>query len=346
MPRRIRTLLQMLREEVELYAADSERIAHRTNLLALNATIEAARSGEAGRGFAVVAQEVKTLAGQARGSAARFRDELIGRLSLGAAIADEMVGEIEGARLVDLAQSIAQSTTRMLYSPTVNLRMLATDGDVIAAVQHARDDAEIETRAAERLRALLRLAPYFLNAFLCDDRGRVVASANPQLAVRGHDFSGESQYRKALNSRSRDDWYTDEVWQNPWSDGRRVLVFVAPVWAGDAVRGVVYLEFDWQGQSDALLANIHDITADAMLSIVDGEGRVMASTGRHAFGDRLDIGTGTRWVQPRTDAVVALAAAQPHNGFDGLGFACVIEQRVPDAGEVRDALDGASRRVA
>ena len=103
MPRRIRTLLSMLSDDVKHYAADNERIATRTNLLALNATIEAARSGEAGRGFSIVAQEVKALASQARNSAASFRADVLDRLALGARFADEMLAEIEGARLVERA---------------------------------------------------------------------------------------------------------------------------------------------------------------------------------------------------------------------------------------------------
>ena len=121
MPRRIRSLLAMLRDEVHLYASGSEEIAGRTNLLALNATIEAAQAGEAGLGFTVVAREVKTLAQQARTSSVQFRTEVFERLSLGAHIADEMVAEIEGTRLIELAQAMIQNISRVLYGRSIDL---------------------------------------------------------------------------------------------------------------------------------------------------------------------------------------------------------------------------------
>ncbi len=117
----------MLSDDVKHYAADNERIATRTNLLALNATIEAARSGEAGRGFSIVAQEVKALANQARTSASSFRADVLDRLALGARFADEMLAEIEGARLVDLAQSIIQQLARTLVTRGSHLCLLASD---------------------------------------------------------------------------------------------------------------------------------------------------------------------------------------------------------------------------
>jgi len=212
MPRRIRSLLSTLREEVQHYAAQTEAIAGRTNLLAQNATIEAARSGEAGRGFSVVAQEVKALAGQARSSAATFRAEVLDRLAQGAGIADELVAEVEGARLAELAQSIIQTVARSLYDRSIDVRMLATDPAVAAGAAHARTDPAIEQRAVERLRAMLHFSPYFVNAFICDDKGNVVVSAHANAEVRTHNLRNEPQYNLALASSGVDDWFTDEVW--------------------------------------------------------------------------------------------------------------------------------------
>ena len=208
----------MLREEVQRYADHSERIASRTNLLALNATIEAARSGEAGRGFSVVAQEVKALAGQARSSAANFRADVLDRLAQGAGIADELVAEVEGAPLAELAQSIIQTVTRALYDRSIDVRMLATDPYIVAGAAQARSDPAAEARALERLRTVLHLSPYFLNAFITDDEGNVAVSAHANAEVRTVNLKHETQYTRALNARDDEDWFTDEVWDNPYSN--------------------------------------------------------------------------------------------------------------------------------
>lgn len=339
MPRRIRSLLSTLREEVQHYAAETQAIAGRTNLLALNATIEAARSGEAGRGFSVVAQEVKALAGQARTSAATFRAEVLDRLALGAQIADELVAEVEGARLAELAQSIIQTIARSLYDRAIDLRMLATDPTVIAGSAHARTDNASENRAMERLRALLHFSPYFLNAFVTDDQGRVVVSADPNAAVRSHNLRNEPQYTLAMASTGLDDWFTDEVWENPFSNNRHVLIFVAPVRENGRVIGACYLEYDWEAQALAILQNVAQTSAGALISIVDEQSRVISTTGGHAFEEVIHISHTTgRLVETRADSIIAQAMATPFNGFDGLKLRCVIEQRVPGEQEVATSL--------
>ena len=342
MPRRIRSLLSTLREEVQHYAAETQAIAGRTNLLALNATIEAARSGEAGRGFSVVAQEVKALAGQARTSAATFRAEVLDRLAQGASIADELVAEVEGARLTELAQSIIQTVARSLYDRSIDVRMLATDPAVAAGAVHGLNDPAIELKALERLRAMLHFSPYFLNAFVCDAKGNVAVSAHANAEVRSHNLRNEPQYNRALSATGMDDWFTDEVWENPFSDNRHVLIYVAPVRVDGRNVGVCYLEYDWQGQAAAILHNVQQASSGAVITIVDDQNRMVASTGRYGFNEQLPIASAAiangRHVETRDESIIAQALAMPFNGFDGLKLRCVIEQHVPNEREIASAL--------
>jgi len=342
MPRRIRSLLSTLREEVQHYAAETEAIAGRTNLLALNATIEAARSGEAGRGFSVVAQEVKALAGQARTSAATFRAEVLDRLAQGASIADELVAEVEGARLAELAQSIIQTIARSLYDRSIDVRMLSTDPSVIDGAAHARTDPKAEQRAVERLRAMLHFSPYFLNAFIADDQGNVVVTAHANAEVRSFNLRNEPQYNAALSAGIGNDWFTDEVWENPFSGNRKVLIYVAPIRHAERTLGVCYLEYDWEGQAAAILHSVEQASSGAVVSIVDDQSRMISSTGRYGFNEILPIASvataAGRHVETRDDSIVAQAMAMPFNGFDGLRLRCVIEQRVPGEREIAAAL--------
>ena len=346
MPRRIRSLLSILRRDVTLYADENQAIANRTNLLALNATIEAARSGEAGRGFSVVAQEVKALAAQARQSSAMFRAEFLGRLAQGARIADELIAAVEGARLNELAQSIIQSVTRSLYDRSIDIRMIATEPSIVAGAARAASEPAVEGEALGRLQTLLRLSPYFLNAFVTDAAGQVVVCAHAKAVVRTVNFSGMAQWRKAMSARPNEEWFTDAVWDNPYSDGRKVLVFVAPIRAGEAIIGVAYLEYDFEGQVGEIMAAAGHVSSGMIVSIIDDQRRVVATTGDYAFHQSLKPSGAVPGHGEQADQLVAEASALPVNGFDGLGLRCVIEQQVADEATIAEAFHQAPREAA
>jgi hypothetical protein len=350
MPRRIRTLLSMLSDDVKHYAADNERIATRTNLLALNATIEAARSGEAGRGFSIVAQEVKALATQARNSAASFREGVLDRLALGARFADEMLATIEGGRLVDLAQSIMQQITRTLATRGSHLCLLASDPLIMEATRNPAPDNL--ARAVERLRVLRRVSGQYLNAFVVSAEGRAIFSEDPRASVLVNDFSSAAQFNKAMRSTQEDEWFTDEVWLNPWSNNRAVMVFVKAVnpGPGRTPDGVLYLEFNWE----ALMADVLHAPewhspgeqAKMRISIVDPKGLLVGSSWGGQFGSPVAIPPGDlQGIETRADSVAAFATARPVHGFDGLGLRCVIEQAMPSEEEIQRVV-GSSRRTA
>ncbi|TGX40633.1 chemotaxis protein [Sphingomonas naasensis] len=351
MPRRIRSLLSVLRDEVDSFASTSEEIAARTNLLALNAAIEAARSGEAGRGFSVVAQEVKALAQQARHASLEFRSEVRERLAMGAGIADEMVGEIEGTRLVELAQALIQNVTRHLYGRSVDLRLMASDSEVVAATL----DPSPENIAAAQARLALfaETSPYYLNAFVADRDGRIIISSDPHARVRQTNVANAPQFLKAMGSSHRDQWFTDEVWQNPWSDHRAVLVFVTGIRPrGNEGRpaGVFYVEFDWEGRIPAIISD-RSLFGEkewgrTRIAIVDEAARIVAdSSGGARFGETIALpAKAVRGAEARADTTIAYATAASYHGFDGLGLRCIIEQKMISLEEIQAALGGFGAR--
>ena len=338
----------MLRDEVQRYAAESERIAGRTNLLALNATIEAARSGEAGRGFSVVAQEVKALANQARTSAAAFRADVLDRLALGARFADEMLAEIEGGRLIELAQSTIQQIARTLYTRGSHLCLLATDPAVVAA-SHA-PTLENVAHATERLRLLKRVSGQYRNAFIVSAAGRLIATENPSSSFEDVDFSSAVQFNRAMNSMGADDWFTDEVWLNPWSGNHAVVMFVKAIRSQPHGRpdGVLYLEFDWELlMADMLRPQRGDgqLRANMLrMTIVDPDDRIVGSSWGGAFGSIVAMPPGTKsGVEMRASSVAAFASVEPIREFGCLGLRCLIEQHMASDEEIAAAIGPAAR---
>jgi len=346
-PRAMRVVMDGISGELQSYSASNLQIAKQTKLLAINAIIEAARAGEVGKGFAVVADEVQRLANSAADVAARFQDILHGRIAMSKSMSESLVDEMEGARLVDLAQSLVQLIVRNLYERTADVRWWATDTAFWTALaSRSPDDLRF---AGERLATINRFYSVYCDLVLTDLSGRVVASANPHFAraLAGADLSRSAWVRAALATLSGDEYAVGKVEPSELHGGREVLIYSTAVRAGGQsggkVLGALGVYFDWQEQGHAIVQKEAALPAKVMerteVMLLDGECRIIATTGQSRGRFALSHGEAARGsYYDGAGNIVAFARTLGYQEYDGLGWwGAIVQETEPDE-IIRQAL--------
>ena len=249
----VRDVIEQINHDLQSFGSANRQVVMQTKLLALNAVIEAARAGEAGRSFGVVANEVQRLAAQAAQTAESFQSKVEHRIGT----SRRLVDALEGARLVDLAESMVQLIVRNLYERTADVRWWATD----ASLWQALDDPHPENiaLATERLGVIHRYYTVYSDLVLVDARGRAVATANPAYRARVHtiDYFTAAWFQAAVALASGDDYVADEVRQSRSQAGRQVLIYGTAVRERGMTRGrtlgALGVYFDWEAQGASIV---------------------------------------------------------------------------------------------
>ncbi len=324
-------------------AADKARAIHaitsQTRILALNATIEAARAGEAGRGFAVVAGEVKSVAGEV----ARLAGEMDGELreAFGAlrAVGERMSAELRGQRLVDLALNAVEIIDRNLYERTCDVRWWATDAAVVAAL--AEPSAATAANAAGRLGVILSAYTVYLDLWICNAEGRVVANGRPGRypGVRGLEVGSEGWFRQALATSSGEEFAVADVARCAALGGVPVATYAAAIREGGEMHGrplgVLGIHFDWAPQAAAVVKGVRltpEERGRSRVLLVDAAGRVLAaSDGAGVLEERIALPPGKRadFAADASGRTVAYHRTPGYETYQGLGWCGVITQAPP-----------------
>ena len=343
-PRRIQKIIGGVNENVQRFARSNQEIASRTNLLALNAHIEAARSGDAGKGFQVVADEVRRLAKQASSNAKEFRDVMLADIATGVATTDKIFMILEDVRIVDMAQTLVQLIVRNLYERTADVRWWATDSVFWEGLKQDLPDGEFRP-ASERLAVINTFYSVYTNMVLADKKGRIIACS----AGRGYDhLIGKSVadcawFRAALHSSNGDAYSTDDVQFCPLHQRHTITYAAAVRDAGKTngdVLGVLGVYFDWQDQAQQIVSDPALFNADERNSVrvllLDGHNRIIASSdGQGLYTTFMLNGhSEVRGSYRSSDGVIiAFARTMGYQGYDGLGWHCVIA-KAPSAKEL------------
>lgn len=334
--------LLRLTQEISVIARDRiaeiHQITGRTRILALNALIEAGRAGEAGRGFAVVANEVKAISETISSNARALETELAGRVASLHGVGEAVLGQLSGQRLIDLALNAVELIDRNLYERSCDVRWWATDSAVVGAADAPGDQGRASF-AASRLGVILDAYTVYLDLWLADAQGRVIANGRPQRypGVRGLSVAGETWFRDALATGSADDYVVADVAGCAALGGAPVATYAAAIRTGAAKRGrpigVLGIHFDWGPQARAIVEGVRlspEERSRTRVMLLDRNHRVIAASGGHGllqerFALRTEGRSSGLYRQP-DGTTVAFHLTPGYESYRGLGWYGVLTQ--------------------
>ncbi|ACA17717.1 methyl-accepting chemotaxis sensory transducer [Methylobacterium sp. 4-46] len=328
-------------ESVRQIVTDKTRaiqaVTAQVKILALNALIEAARAGEQGRGFSVVAQEVRAIGAQIEAIAGALDAELAGRITGLQGMMKDLADAAQGERLVDLALNAIELIDRNLYERTCDVRWWATDPAIVACAEEPTP--ERVAYATERLGVILSAYTVYLDLWVCDAAGRVVANGRPDRfpAIRGASVAHEEWFRRAAALPNGDTYVAAEVATRPLLQGAQAATYCASIRtdgrSDGRPRGVLAIHFDWEPQARAIVAGVRVAPEDrerTRVLLVDAGGRVLAaSDGRGLLTETLRLDARERtggFDQDAGGAVTAFHRTPGYETYAGLGWYGVITQ--------------------
>jgi hypothetical protein len=275
-----------------------DRVASATKILAINALIEASHAGNHGRGFSVVAHEVSSVADEVRQLSETLSAEIAPCVRGLDELGHDLVEQVRGQRLTDLARNIIELIDRNLYERSCDVRWWATDSSVVDACDSA-DDAHLAARASERLAVILASYTVYLDLWVADVDGRVIAHGRPERyhGVLGTDVSRSSWFRNALSTADGGEFAVDDITPNAALGNAPVATYATAIRRSGAVDGVpigaLGIFFDWGPQAQAIVEGVRlsgEEWQRTRCLLLDANGTVIAaSDGRGVLQERVDL---------------------------------------------------------
>jgi hypothetical protein len=324
---------RVTKEKIDLI----DTVMRQTNLLAINARIEAARAGSSGAAFSVVAQEMGAVASDISRLSKELRGAISDNIDRLEKAGTVMMQQFRGTRYADLALNAIEIIDRNLYERSCDVRWWATDSAVVDALE--KPGAETCSYASSRLETILRSYTVYIDLWIADSSGRVVATGRPNRYPRaqGQDVSKTEWFRKAMGTRTGDDFAVTDIETNPALDHAAVATYATAIRRGGQADGkaigALGIFFDWAPQAEAVVKGVglsEDEWQTCRVMLVDANHRIIASSDDvGVLRDQFDLKSEgrDRGFVVEDDRLVAYALTPGYETYQGLGWYGVIESR-------------------
>ncbi len=340
MPERILKLSQAVSDLASKRVGEIQVITATTRILALNAMIEAARAGEAGKGFSIVAEEVRKISEQIRIISKSLTEEMAERVGELNELGQRLVSHVRGQRLADLSLNMIDIIDRNLYERSCDVRWWATDSAVVDCVQNPTEI--VRDHASRRLGVILGAYTVYLDLWVADKHGKVIASGRPEKYgnVQGSSVSGESWFQQAMHTQSGDEYAVADIAPNALLEDNLVATYSAAIRkdgnSHGEILGVLGIFFDWQSQSQAVVNSISladDEKNRTRCLLLDSKCRVIASTdGNGILQQTIPLQTEQKSAGSYTDAegnTIGFALTPGYETYKGLGwYGCIVQKPI------------------
>jgi hypothetical protein len=253
-----------------------------------------------------------------------------------------IVEAMKGSRLVDLAYNAIEIIDRNLFERTADVRWWATDSAIVAALESP--DTSNLSFASRRLGVILSAYTVYLDLWICDRAGRVVAVGRPDRYPRavGASVAGEAWFQEALRHRDGDQYALGGVEQVAQLDGLPSGIYAASIRRGGdthgEVLGVLAIHFDWRSQGDTVVQGVRLLDSErgrTRVLLVDADQMVLSSSdGRGVFSERLTLPAARQpsgFVFAGDGSITAWARTPGYETYPGQGWFGVIQQLPPSS---------------
>ena len=312
---------------------DIRQVTAKLRILALNALIEAKHAGDKGAGFAVVADEVRNISSEVESLAKDLGNEIVTL----EALTQSMAVQSQGARLTDLALNAVEIIDRNLYERTCDVRWWATDAAVVD--QALAPSPQRQDVARERLGIILDSYTVYLDLWLCDLDGNIIANGRPDThRVIGDNVRDRLWFQRALGLKSGADFAVADITTEPLLGNAQIATYATGVREGGhadgRLIGTLGIHFDWEPQARAVVDGVRLNTDEKQKTravLTDAQGLVIAaSDGRGILSEHIRLRTEGRTSGHYLDAsgtMIAFHRTPGYETYQGLGWYGLIVQK-------------------